>query len=70
MMYCVPYVEFCMAVSRDESILYDLILCHMWNFIWLLAETEAFRMTSPNYQIGLQLTVIFLSIIYYNSVVL
>jgi hypothetical protein len=23
---------------------------HMWNFIWLLAETEASRITSPNYQ--------------------
>jgi hypothetical protein len=28
-------------------------LCHMWNFVWLLTETEAFRMTSPNYQICL-----------------
>jgi hypothetical protein len=38
----------------------------MWNFVWLLAETEAFRMTSLNYQICLQLPVLFLSIIYYN----
>jgi hypothetical protein len=37
--------------------------------VWLLVETEAPRMISPNYQRGLQLPVLFLSIIYYNSVV-
>jgi hypothetical protein len=48
MMYLVLYMKFCMATSRDESILYDLTQ---------LRE-------------DLQLSVSFISVIYYNLVIL